>query len=293
MKLSCNTIRDILPLVADDLASEDTVKLVNDHMETCEGCREEYQEIKSGDTFIDKEGIETIPLKNIKRKLRTKNIYTGVLTAFIVSLILLLAIDKTTKPIPISFNKAVESTRYEDGRIFIQFTPEVTDYDITSYGSNYDIMAWKTNIGRIFKSSEPKNTVVDVNKEKNSTVYYIDQGEELDHRIYGPIYGRGDGGGRLTLPRLAMNYYVYIMGIIFLVFLSLSIIFRKKEKLKKITDSIMLLSLSYVIAHILILGSQTSTHHIIRDLSFVIASMFLIFSIFIAVRYKYDFMNRK
>lgn len=293
MKLSCNTIQDMLPLVADNLASEDTAELVSEHIETCKECREEYEEIKGFDNLIDKERIKAIPLKSIKRKLKTKNIYTGVLTVLVVSLIILIGIDKTTKPIPISFNEAIESTKYEDGKIFVKFTPDVTDYDITVYGSNYDIMAWKTNISKVFKSNEAKNIVIDVNEETGASVYYIDQRGELDHRIYGPIYGAGDGEGRLTLPRLAMNYYAYLMGIIFLVFLSLSILFRKKEKIKKIASSVMLLSLSYITSHILILGTRGSTHHMMRDLSFVIAATILIFSIFIGLRYKEVFMNRK
>ena len=41
MKLSCETIQDMLPLVADDLASGDTVKLVNNHIKDCEECKQE------------------------------------------------------------------------------------------------------------------------------------------------------------------------------------------------------------------------------------------------------------
>nr|WP_300004087.1 hypothetical protein [Tissierella sp.] len=292
MKLTCNTIEDMMPLVADDLASEDTVKLVNEHMENCKKCKIEYEEMKKDYSFKDKKGSEAIPLKNIKRRLRNKNIYTGVLTALIISLILLLVIDKSTKPIPISFNKAVEYTKYENGRVFIQFTPEVTDYDVTSYGSNHDIMAWKTNIGKIFKSSQAKNTSVTIDKENNPTVYYLEQTGQLDHKIYGAMPG-GSEGGRLTLPRIVLNYYVYLIGIIFLVFLSLSIIFRKKDKLKKIANIISLLTLSYLLSHLMVLRFQNSTHHLIRDFTFVLGAMFLIFSIFIAFSYKEDFMKGK
>ena len=33
--LSCDVIRDLLPAVADELASEDTKALVKEHLETC------------------------------------------------------------------------------------------------------------------------------------------------------------------------------------------------------------------------------------------------------------------
>lgn len=38
-KVKCGVIRDLLPLVVDEVASEDSVELVNAHMEECEACR--------------------------------------------------------------------------------------------------------------------------------------------------------------------------------------------------------------------------------------------------------------
>ena len=290
MKLSCETIKDMLPLVAEDLASEDTVKLVNEHIKNCKECKQEYEEMKEEEAkFIDKERIEAIPLNNIKRKLKNKNIYIGILTALIVSLILLIGVDKATKPIPLSFNKAIESTKNEDGKVFIKFTPEVSNYDIVSYGDNYDIMAWKTNISKIFESKEPKNTVINVNEEKNVSIHYIDQNGELDKQIYGPHYD----GGQITLPRLAMNYYILFMGIILLILCILSIIFRRKDRIMKLISTIMMFPISYIIANILISGIGGSTHHIIRDLSFVIIATVLIFSIIISLKHKDYFINHK
>jgi predicted anti-sigma-YlaC factor YlaD len=75
MKLNCNIIQDILPLVVEDLASEDTVKLINDHIETCPKCNEEY--IKLKESKISYKSIskpETVPLKSIRRKLKNRNI---------------------------------------------------------------------------------------------------------------------------------------------------------------------------------------------------------------------------
>ena len=41
-KISCQVILDLIPLVKDNVASKESVKLVKDHMETCETCRELY-----------------------------------------------------------------------------------------------------------------------------------------------------------------------------------------------------------------------------------------------------------
>ena len=289
MKLSCHTIQDMLPLVADDLASGDTVKLVNDHIKDCEECKQEYEEMKEVENrFKNKEKIEVIPLKNMRRKLIVRNIYFIVVTALMVSLISLIGVDKATKPIPLTYNEAIKSVKVVDDKVFINFTPEVSNYEIDSSG---DIMSWKTIISKLDKNKEPKNTVINV-EGKNTSIHYIDQTGGLDKQIYGPN-DVSNYSGQLTLPRLAMNYYVTFMLLICLALLILSTIFRKKDKIKKTINTILMIPLSYIVSHILILGIKGATHHIIRDLSFVIIATILIFSIIISIRYKDHFINYK
>lgn len=289
MKLSCDTIQDMLPLVAEDIASEDTVKLVNEHIEDCEECKQEYDNIKEAeDNFTKKEKIGPMPLKSIKRKLIIRNVYFMVLTALIVSLIALVGVDKATKPIPLSYNEAIRSVKIENDKAFITFTPEVSNYEINSYD---EFMAWETIIGRLDRNSKPKNTVIDIS-EKNSSIYYIDQEEELDTKIYGQD-DESVNGGRVTLPRLAMNYYILFMAVILLLLWILSIIFKRKTKIRKAISTIMMLPVSYIIANILISGLGGSTHHIQRDLTFVVIATVLIFAIIISLKHKDYFINHK
>ena len=48
MKISCNIIRDLLPLYAEDLASDDTRTLVDEHLCDCEDCNEILNNMKKG-----------------------------------------------------------------------------------------------------------------------------------------------------------------------------------------------------------------------------------------------------
>ena len=43
-KITCNVIKDLLPLYIDNVLSEDSSKLVEDHINTCESCRAYYDE---------------------------------------------------------------------------------------------------------------------------------------------------------------------------------------------------------------------------------------------------------
>ena len=46
MKLSCEIIRDLLPLYAEELASTDSKAAVREHLEDCESCRTELEALK-------------------------------------------------------------------------------------------------------------------------------------------------------------------------------------------------------------------------------------------------------
>lgn len=67
-KISCNTCLDLMPLVIDGVSSEDSSKLVEDHIKECKECRSIYSEPKLVETEeleIDDDRV----LGKIKRKL--------------------------------------------------------------------------------------------------------------------------------------------------------------------------------------------------------------------------------
>ena len=45
-KISCNIIRDILPLYLDGVVSDDTEKMVEEHLKECDQCRNEAVKLK-------------------------------------------------------------------------------------------------------------------------------------------------------------------------------------------------------------------------------------------------------
>ncbi len=45
-KVSCNVIRDLLPLDIDGVVSEDSKRLVEEHLEGCEECRREKEKLE-------------------------------------------------------------------------------------------------------------------------------------------------------------------------------------------------------------------------------------------------------
>ena len=47
MDISCNIIRDLLPLYAEDLTSAVSRTLVEEHPPACEDCRRQLEELKA------------------------------------------------------------------------------------------------------------------------------------------------------------------------------------------------------------------------------------------------------
>lgn len=46
MKVTCDVIRDLLPLYLDGVCSEDSRQLVEEHLQTCESCRRELAQLQ-------------------------------------------------------------------------------------------------------------------------------------------------------------------------------------------------------------------------------------------------------
>lgn len=75
MKLSCDVIRDLLPLYADRAASADTAALVEEHLASCPACREELRRLGAA-LPAEPEGAE--PLRRFKRRWRRRQVLIAV-----------------------------------------------------------------------------------------------------------------------------------------------------------------------------------------------------------------------
>ena len=64
MKITCNIIEDLLPLYIDDMVSEDSRQLVEEHLKECAACRKMLDERISCGLFQKMQrGIQTTVLR--------------------------------------------------------------------------------------------------------------------------------------------------------------------------------------------------------------------------------------
>ena len=84
MKLSCDVINDLLPLYHDEVCSEATKKIVEEHLKECETCRNLVEKIGKEYCVSQKELDETIFFKDIQQRLKKREIrFSMLVIAFI------------------------------------------------------------------------------------------------------------------------------------------------------------------------------------------------------------------
>lgn len=123
-EIKCTVIQDLLPLYVDEVVSDDTKSLVNEHLLTCERCKHEYEQMK-GTLYVPIENKATLFSKINKRWNRKKwlLIFGSVLTTTLIGFALYLFIFGYTKPIPYTTD-LFELEEMSDGTLVLNYFGE-------------------------------------------------------------------------------------------------------------------------------------------------------------------------
>lgn len=87
MKITCNIIEDLLPSYIDQICSEDSCKLVEEHLKTCDECKRKLQEMKEPIKCPEVFPIEerSNPFMKIKKKNCMKIILAIIISVCVTS----------------------------------------------------------------------------------------------------------------------------------------------------------------------------------------------------------------
>lgn len=85
-EINCHIIQDILPLYVDEVVSDDTREMVEEHLKHCEECKKEVAFMKR-ELYLPVEK-EVPMIKNLKRKWRNKKLMVSGLSVLLTGLIL-------------------------------------------------------------------------------------------------------------------------------------------------------------------------------------------------------------
>ena len=101
----CGIVKDLLPLVAEHMASEESAAFVKEHLKTCEDCRKAFEEIQAPVA-----AEPTAPLKTVRKTVKRRGLLIAGFAACLVAALLVCAIARLYKPIVLrSSDKAFAS----------------------------------------------------------------------------------------------------------------------------------------------------------------------------------------
>lgn len=125
--MHCNVIKDLLPLYAEDLVSQESRELIQEHISGCEDCKKELEALKKSPRLpleVDTTGLKQI--SNMIRKKRILSVLTAVITLVTV---LVTGVIFMMTPIYLTAGQAIEGVKLrEDGGLAIDYSRGIMGY---------------------------------------------------------------------------------------------------------------------------------------------------------------------
>ena len=295
MENNCNIIKDLIPLYAEGLASEDSAKLVEAHVTDCEDCAAELEKVKTDAAAVPELTDSAAPLKVVNKALRQRRARIAALCALGVFLVLTVLFSASVRRnyIPYSVSGSDSDTgtgnvisveQLSDGALRIEISEDATRYDIEYMPSDDDpagvkndavVYAWSTTFGTL-TGDHVEDVYISADKGI-TTVDYCDcaNGGELIR-----VFGEDRGGGGIVLKRLVLGYYAILSAISLAVFGLLWLILRKRRA-GKVMRYLFFLPASYLLAHLLIMGKDAMTYAAAESFGFIAAAFAAIYAIIV------------
>lgn len=284
MKVTCNVIKDVLPLYLENMLSDDSCIMVKEHIDQCQECKNYLNDMRTFNEMpVD---MNTSPLLKIKSTLRKKKIQTALFSMMFSIMLFVITIAFLTAPEYIPFSeRSVTINEIGNGSVLAQFEDTVYGYDINRYptddnaGYVYHITTWNSIWNRNIKKTNTNNTILNPNGENVVSVYYYQTDVSEDILMYGKDIN--PNGGIVTLPRLFLSYYALI-AIVFATTCGLiMLILYRYKKVLNFTLKVFFLPVSYLLGHLIIKGFTTSSYTATRDFYAILLVMIPLYIAFL------------
>ena len=289
MDKTCSIVQDLLPLYEEDMLREETKEFVDGHLAQCAACRAELDALKAD---VKPAPVSAQPLRDLKRQLRRKKL-TAVLLA--VTLVLTLAtagFAYLTAPQYLPYNAADWSVHEPDAsldavlngeeHICIEPLTPVSGTEVESVidpdsgETVYIISAWRTLLdkwlGKLDTVNGNGDKLILLDTTNCRVVYYAQNNGQANMVLYGER-----SGGVISLPRLALGYYV-LLSLALLITLGIAFFVCRRKKTGKALGYLALAPASYLAGHLLVKGLTTTSYQMQRDFSLIVFAAVLIYS---------------
>ncbi|MBQ6019966.1 MAG: zf-HC2 domain-containing protein [Clostridia bacterium] len=292
MKTECCLVKDLLPLYAENMVSDETAALVAEHLNECADCaaraerlRQPAAEIPAPEATAD----EAAPLRRVKKNLKKRKAAVALLAAAAAFLAVFAVFSHLTRPnyvpfensgaavhiaangvMSVSFSEAVTSCRVVP--VQIPDAPEAYEIEIEAWSSGWDKILGK-KAGTVVLPESPA-------KEQPQRVYYCDMAKQGDLLC---LYGEPRDDGGIVLPRLFLGAYFFAALALAAAAGLLRVLLRRNEKAATALEYILFAPLSYLAAHLVLLQGFVS-YSAARDFVMLCAAAAGVYGILAGVR---------
>lgn len=281
MKLSCNVIKDLLPLYVENISSDDTRMLVDEHINSCESCKKELDKMYTSNELSLHANV--LPLKKMQVTLRKRKGLTILFSVSLTLLVLIIAMGFLTTPEYIPYtDQPVSFTGTSNGTVIGHFVIPGTLYRVDKYraddnsGYIYEISSWSSIWNRNIDKTSTPDFILNPNGETVSSIYYCSNDGTEDILLYGK--DQNPNGGQITLPRLFLSYYATLAALIAIILGFILLIFRNNP-IRTIIFKFFALPVAYLIGTICIKGFSFTSYSATHDFFAILLAMLPIYCI--------------
>lgn len=135
MEISCNIIRDLLPLYAEDMVSDDSKKMVDDHLCGCDACTKDLAAIQKAPKVPLEVDINS--LKRVGDSIRRRRVLAALAAVLTLLTFAVTAYVYLLTPFYLTADEAVEDVYLkEDGGLVIDYARGINGRSGWSEGAN-------------------------------------------------------------------------------------------------------------------------------------------------------------
>ena len=317
MDKTCSIVQDLLPLYEEDMLREETKEFVDGHLAQCAACRAELDALKADVTPAPVSAQPLRDLKRQLRRKKLTAVLLAVTLALTLATAgfayltapQYLPYSETEWSISRSPSALADDGSAADGlsdlsgaeSISVSLLVPVSGAEVTntqdpnSGKTIYFITAWRTPLDTWCGTFDVSDTGDHAQREANALLDALGETESartlftLDATnctaiYYSPNNGQDDvllcgsaNGGIISLPRLALGYYV-LLSLALLITLGIAFFVCRRKKTGKALGYLALIPASYLAGHLLVKGFTTTSYQMQRDFSLIILAAALIYA---------------
>jgi hypothetical protein len=197
-KISCNIIKDILPLYLEDVVSDDTREMVEEHLQSCQSCRNEVTALKQNIVLPANKSVQLSEgrvLKGIRKHFFRRKVVVStisVLAAVVLMIGIYFALVSFKTLIP--YDSTQISITEADGKVYASYQGNdlagevsIDPMTITIDGTEKEIVIfyfYKTPLSGILSHFDKSST-------QSGHMTFVGESSDVDEVYYGK-FARND-----------------------------------------------------------------------------------------------------